>query len=237
MSHEARHPVSHREALARLREGNARFVRGVVGIDALATRARREALADGQSPFAVILSCADSRVPSEMVFDCGLGDLFVVRVAGNVVAPSLVGSIEFATSTFGTELVVVLGHSRCGAVGATIDALTHGTGAPSPNVRDLVDRIAPGIRDCIEHGGASTDVLSRAIRANVRASVHHLRHSSAILESRIADSRLRVVGAEYDLASGVVTFFDGLEDGEVDAAEAEQTGRSELLKVSAPASA
>lgn len=213
-----RHPVAHPQALERLREGNARFVRGVVGLEALATRARRELLAEGQSPFAAILSCADSRVPAEMVFDCGLGDLFVVRVAGNVVAPSLVGSLEFATTTFGTELIVVLGHSKCGAVGAAIDALAHGGGAPSPNVRDLVERIAPGIHDCVAHGGEPERVLARAVTANVRASVHHLRHASRILESRIAEGRLSIVGAEYDLASGVVRFLDGVDSPRVDAA-------------------
>jgi len=153
-----------------------------------------------------------------MVFDCGLGDLFVVRVAGNVVAPSLVGSLEFATTTFGTELIVVLGHSKCGAIGATIDALARGGGAPSPNVRDLVDRIAPGIHDCVVRGGEPEHLLSRAVTANVCASVQKLRHSSPILESRIAEGHLRVVGAEYDLVSGVVRFLDGVDNPEVDAA-------------------
>lgn len=196
-------------ALARLRDGNARFVQNVRSVEALATQAQRAALVDGQSPFAIVLSCSDSRVPSELVFDCGLGDLFVVRVAGNVVAPSIVGSVEFAAATFGTELVVVMGHSGCGAVGATLDALEPGgSGAASPNIRDIVDRIAPAVAELARPGAPRAEVLRAAIRANVRASANHLRHGSRILEQRGAEGRLRVVGAEYSLATGAVDFFD-----------------------------
>jgi carbonic anhydrase len=202
------HPVTAAQALAQLREGNERFVKNLRSVEAISSQTRREALVAGQSPFAIILSCSDSRVPSELVFDCGLGDLFVVRVAGNVVAPSLVGSVEFAAATFGTELVVVMGHSRCGAVGATLDALLNGAGAPSPNVRDIVDRIAPAVTELVKPGIEKDSIMEAAVRANVRASVNHLRHGSRLLEERALAGRLMVVGAEYALESGVVTFFE-----------------------------
>lgn len=205
-THEPLHPVSPLVALERLREGNARFVRELRSLDAFGGRVRREALVAGQSPFAIILSCSDSRAPSELVFDCGLGDLFVVRVAGNVVAPSLVGSIEFAAATFGTRLVVVMGHTHCGAIAATLDVV-QGATPPSPNLRDLVDRIAPAVRS-VPHGAARADVLRDATRANIRSSVDKLRHGSAILEQRVLDGRLVVVGAEYALDTGEVGFFD-----------------------------
>ena len=202
-----RHPVSAREALRRLEEGNRRFVNNVRSIESLASSARRADLVAGQSPFAVVLSCSDSRAPSEHLFDCGLGDLFVVRVAGNVVAPSIVGSVEFACAAFGTELVVVMGHTRCGAVKATVDALTTGTGAPSENVRDIVERIAPSVRPLLAEVSEQTLLLA-ATRANILASANHLRHSSRILEGRLAEGRLLVVGAEYALETGHVDFFD-----------------------------
>lgn len=206
----SRHPVSYTEALERLRAGNARFAQNLRSVASLTTHDRRGELVDGQKPFATVLSCSDSRAPSELVFDCGLGDLFVVRVAGNIVAPSLVGSIEFAAETFGTELVVVMGHSRCGAIAATVDALTRGTSAASENVRDIVERIAPSIIPVVERGGPAKELLAAATRANVRASANHLRHASSIIERRIAEGRLQVVGAEYSLETGVVDFFDVL---------------------------
>jgi carbonic anhydrase len=200
--------IPHREALARLRAGNERFFRNLRSVDALASQAHREGLVAGQAPFAIVLSCSDSRVPAEIVFDCGLGDLFVVRVAGNVVAPSIVGSVEFAAATFGTQLVVVMGHTRCGAVGATIDALHGGPEPHSENIRDIVDRIAPSIAELVHSRPADESTLRAAIRANVRASVNHLRHGSRILEERIAEGRLAVVGAEYELETGKVQIFD-----------------------------
>jgi len=203
----SRHPVQHPEALARMTQGNARFVANVRSLDALASQQRREALVTAQRPYAIVLSCSDSRAPSELIFDCGLGELFVVRVAGNVVAPSIVGSVEFAVDAFGTELVVVMGHTRCGAVGATVDLLRSGTSALSDNVRDIVDRITPGVAELVR-ASAGEDVLGRAIRANVRVSANHLRHGSRVLEERIAAGRLAVVGAEYALETGAVDFFD-----------------------------
>lgn len=201
------------EALGRLREGNRRFVRDVRRWSTLPTRTRRGELVGGQEPFAVVLGCADSRVPAEIVFDQGLGDLFVVRVAGNVVAPSLVGSVEFAADRFGTRLVVVLGHSDCGAVQATLDELEHPTGTRSPNLRSIVDRIRPAVEPLLESGDLRRDreaLMERAVRANVRASVHHLRHGSEILGTLIEEDGLLVVGAEYSLETGAVDFFEGL---------------------------
>jgi carbonic anhydrase len=211
----SRHPVSYTEALERLRAGNARFAHNVLSIDSLGNQSRRELLLAGQEPFACILSCSDSRAPSEMVFDCGLGDLFVVRVAGNVVAPSIVGSVEFAASTFGTELVVVMGHTRCGAIKSTVDTITKGKRSPSSNVQDIVERIMPAVSELVDDGQEATPALMRdAMRANVRASANHLRHGSRLLEKRIVEGRLRVVGAEYELETGLISFFDGVPEPE-----------------------
>ena len=199
------------EALERLREGNRRFATNSLQLEAMLDPARRRALTGGQRPFAIVLGCSDSRVPAEIVFDQGLGDLFVIRVAGNIVAPSQVGSVEFAAHQFGTRLVVVLGHSQCGAVIATVDELTRPTGQPSPNLRSIVDRIRPSVESLrsADPALAGDALVSQAVRANVRASVDHLRHGSAILESLIATSGLLVVGAEYSLDTGLVDFFYG----------------------------
>jgi carbonic anhydrase len=197
------------EALERLREGNTRFMSDLEGTTAPTDETRRRELVDGQEPFAIILGCSDSRVPAEIVFDQGLGDLFVIRVAGNVVAPSQVGSVEFAAERFGTRLVVVLGHSMCGAIAATLEQLERPTESRSPNLRAIVDRIRPAVEGLLEAGLANDrDELARlAVRANIRASVDHLRHGSEILERLIQSDGLLVVGAEYDLASGLVDFF------------------------------
>ena len=199
------------EALARLREGNRRFKAGVRSLGALSGAMRLGDHVEGQSPFAVILGCSDSRVPVEIVFDQGLGDLFVIRVAGNIVAPSQVGSVEFAAERFGARLVVVLGHTRCGAVDATLDELLEPSGRPSHAVGSIVDRIRPSA-EALLAAGVPPDreaLARRVVRANVRVSTNHLRHGSAVLERLIADDGLRVVGAEYALETGVVDFFDG----------------------------
>ncbi len=200
------HPVSAKEALERLREGNARFANNLRSLASLSSQAHRTDLVGGQSPFATVLSCSDSRAPSELIFDCGLGDLFVVRVAGNIVAPSLVGSVEFASATFGTQLVVVMGHTHCGAIKATLEVLRGGT-APSPNLRDIVDRISPAITELVTPDADPAALATSAMRANVRSSVNHLKHGSRLLEERIAAGHLEVVGAEYSLETGVVTFL------------------------------
>jgi carbonic anhydrase len=194
------------EALEKLRRGNARFVAGKRR-PSLASPSRRTQLLERQHPFAIVLGCADSRVPAELVFDCDLGDLFVIRVAGNIVAPSLVGSVEFAAASFDTKLVVVLGHTRCGAIQATLDAVR--LGAPrSPNLRSIIDRIRPAVEELKDAGVPPDELEHRAVRANVRASVAALRAGSPILEQLVAKEGLRIVGAEYDLASGVVDFFE-----------------------------
>lgn len=201
-----------REALARLREGNRRFASDAVPSDADVSQRRRTELATSQEPFAIILGCADSRVPAEIVFDQGLGDLFVVRVAGNIVAPSLVGSVEFAAARFNTRLVVVLGHSQCGAITATLEELRRTRETQSPNLRSIVDRVRPSI-EALLHTDVARDpdaLVRQAVRANIRASANHLRHGSAILEQLIADDGLLVVGAEYSLETGLVDFFDGV---------------------------
>ena len=205
--------ISARDALARLKEGNQRFVSGVRSLDALLSHTRRAELANEQHPFAIVLGCSDSRVPAEVVFDQGLGDLFVIRVAGNIVAPSQVGSVEFAVARFGTPLVVVLGHSQCGAILATIEEL-RSAGSHTPNVRSIVDRIRPSVETLLSIGGSHDlpTIIQQAVRANVRASADHLRHGSALLERFIQENRLHVVGAEYSLETGTVEFFDGVTD-------------------------
>src|SRR5277367_2062075 len=134
------------EALMLLQEGNGRFTSDVSNRDAITGRARRLELAASQAPFAAILGCSDSRVPVEIVFDQGLGDLFVIRVAGNIVAPSLIGSVEFAAEQFGTRLVVVLGHSRCGAIETTLEQLRRPVENQSRNLHSIVDFIRPAVQ-------------------------------------------------------------------------------------------
>jgi len=201
-----------REALERLREGNGRFVSDVPGREILTSPARRNELAAGQEPLAIILGCSDSRVPAEIVFDQGLGDLFVIRVAGNIVAPSQVGSVEFAAERFGTRLVVVLGHSRCGAILATLEELGHPREGQSRNLRSIVDRIRPSVEALLatELRHDADALVREAVRANIRASANHLRHGSEVLEQLIQSDGLLVVGAEYSLETGVVDFFEGV---------------------------
>lgn len=200
-----------REALERLREGNRRFAADFGGQGSIDSRRRK--LVDGQEPFAIVLGCSDSRVPAEMVFDQSLGDLFVIRVAGNIVAPSQVGSIEFAAEQFGTRLVVVLGHSRCGAVLATLEEIQRPTGGKhSRNLRSIVDRIRPAVEGLITPELASDPdrLVEQAVRANIRASADQLKHGSEILEQLIEGDGLVVVAAEYSLKSGIVEFFEGI---------------------------
>ncbi len=204
--------ISAHDALQRLREGNARFASEDTTRDIYTGQARRAELADGQAPFAVILGCSDSRVPVEIVFDQGLGDLFVIRVAGNIVSPSQIGSVEFAAERFGTRLVVVLGHSQCGAITATLESLQQGTQSRAYNVYSIVDRVRPAIEGLLatdlRHDPAA--LVRHAVRANIRASASHLRHGSQLIEQLIHSDGLVVVGAEYDLETGVVDFFDGM---------------------------
>ncbi len=199
-------------ALERLRDGNRRFVSGVRRLDTLVSPTRREEFVAGQKPFAVILGCSDSRVPVEIVFDQGVGDLFVIRVAGNIVAPSQIGSVEFAARQFETRLVVVLGHTHCGAVQATLEDLQRPAERQSRNFLSIVDRIRPGVEALLETDiRHDADTLARqAVRSNVRVSANHLRHGSDLLEEMIRKDGLLVVGGEYSLETGVVEFFDGV---------------------------
>ncbi len=196
------------EALDRLREGNRRFV--TESPDARSMSVRPAETAEGQHPFAIILGCSDSRVPAEIIFDQGLGDLFVIRVAGNMVAPSQIGSVEFAAAEFQTRLVVVLGHSQCGAVIAAVDELQSAAENPSPNLRAIVDFVRPSVERCLADGaGDDRDTLvEKAVQANIRSSVEHLRRGSEMLKQLIADEGLRIVGAEYSLQTGLVEFLD-----------------------------
>ncbi|MGK4004879.1 carbonic anhydrase [Sorangium sp. So ce1036] len=205
--------VSAEHALRRLMEGNRRFVDNTRSEHIAIGPAARAALVEGQRPFAIILSCSDSRVPAEIIFDQGLGDLFVIRVAGNVVAPSLVGSVEFAAAAFGTRLAVVMGHTRCGAIKSTLDGvLGEGEGdVLTDNIRDIVERCRSPVETVVSAAGreCARDTLMReAVRANVRNSCDHLRHGSRLIERLCAEEGMRIVGAEYALETGEVTFLD-----------------------------
>ena len=202
--------VSALEALKQLKAGNARFVRGSEGLDHYLDQTRPKDVKDGQNPFAIVLGCSDSRVPLEIILDQGLGDLFVIRVAGNVVAPSQIGSIEYAAEQFGTRLVVVLGHSECGAVNATLSELKRPAEVQSPNLHSIVERIQPAVESLLaeESGGDPETLLQRAVVANIHRSVEQLRHGSEILEGLVAKGDLLIVGAVYSLETGEVEFFD-----------------------------
>jgi carbonic anhydrase len=205
--------ISAQEALERLREGNRRFVSDIRSDSTVTGQTRRPRdLAAGQEPFAIILGCSDSRVPAEIVFDQGLGDLFVIRVAGNIVAPSQVGSVEFAAERFGTRLVVVLGHSNCGVILATLEELARPSQDQSRNLRSIVDRVRPSVEALLatELKHDRDSLVRQAVRANIRFSADHLRHGSDVLEQLIQRNGLLIVGAEYCLETGVVDFFDGV---------------------------
>ena len=202
--------ISASEGLARLKEGNGRFANDTPSANSVTSHARRQELAAGQEPFAIILGCSDSRVPAEIVFDQGLGDLFVIRVAGNIVAASQVGSVEFAAAQFGTPLVVVLGHSQCGAILATLEQLQEQADHQSENLRSIVECIRPSVEGLLttELRSNPEALVKQAVRANVQASADHLRHGSRVLERLVTDHGLVVVGAEYSLETGIVDFFD-----------------------------
>ena len=204
--------ISAQEAVERLREGNLRFVSDERSSDTFISQSRRRELTSGQEPFAIILGCSDSRVPAEIVFDQGLGDLFVIRVAGNIVAPSQVGSVEFAAERFGTRLVVVLGHSNCGAVLATLEELARPAKEQSRNLRSIVDQIRPSVKALLDTDLKQNDddLVRQAVRANIRVSANNLRHGSEVLEQLIQRDGLLIVAAEYSLETGTVDFFEGV---------------------------
>ena len=201
------------DALARLREGNRRFVERMQDPIPTPTLSptRRQALSQVQRPFAIILGCSDSRVPAELVLGQGFGDLFVIRVAGNIVAPSQIGSVEFAAARFGTRLVVILGHTSCGAIAATVEELQRPNSDQSPGLRAIVDRIRPAVEPLLATplGRDAQALVAHAVRANIRAAADHLRHGSDVLERLIEHDGLLIVGAEYCLETGEVDFFDG----------------------------
>ncbi len=206
--------ITAKEALKVLRDGNARFVSDVRSDDAATGSRRRIEIAAQQFPFAIILGCSDSRVPAEIVFDQGLGDLFVIRVAGKHRRAIQIGSVEFAAERYGTRLVVVLGHSSCGAIIATLEELGRNSREQSPNLRSIVNRVRPSIQPLLSTSLASDPeaLLRHSVRANIRMSADHLRHGSELLEQLIQNAGLLIVGAEYNLETGVVEFFDGLDD-------------------------
>ena len=199
--------ISAQEAINRLKEGNERFVSGSPLLESLANPERRSELAAGQEPFAIILGCSDSRVPSEIVFDFSLGHLFVIRVAGNIVAPSQIGSIEFATERFGTRLVVVLGHQNCGAVSATLNELRQPSEDRSPNLSAIVDRVRPAVEPLMGGDADEAELLQRAVKANIHQSVEQLRAGSDILTGQVRSDGLEIVGARYSLSTGQVEFL------------------------------
>jgi carbonic anhydrase len=202
--------ISALEALVRLREGNHRYAQNVRSVDALMSHSRRDMAS--QSPVAIVIGCSDSRAPAEIVFDQGLGDLFVIRVAGNIVAPSQIGSVEFAAERFGTRLVVVMGHTHCGAIDATLEAIAEPGGAKHGNMQSIVNRVRPAVEALVRTELARDPERLRreAVRANVRASVNHLRHGSEVIEHLAQHDNLLVVGAELDLTTGVVDFFESV---------------------------
>ena len=202
--------ISADESLQRLKDGNQRFVNETRS--GHVAESRRREVAESQNPFAIILGCSDSRVPAEIVFDQGLGDLFVIRVAGNIVAPSQIGSVEFGVARFGVKLVVVMGHSKCGAITATIEEISRRSEEQSRNLRSIVDRVRPSVETLMatELRHDHDALVAAAVRANVRVSSNQLRHGSQMIEQMIQNEGLRVVGAEYSLESGVVEFFDTL---------------------------
>jgi len=196
-------------ALQKLVEGNQRYIEGTADGAELTITTRRQDISDGQNPFAVILGCSDSRVPPELVFNRGLGDLFVIRVAGNIVAPSQIGSVEFACQHFGTQLVVVLGHSHCGAIKATVNALMGDPDQLSPNVASIIDRVTPAVHPIVKHNQFvdKDDLIHQAMRANVEQSVNGLQMRSRILRGMVDKGQIKIVGAEYSIETGIVDFY------------------------------
>jgi len=196
-------------ALQKLMEGNKRYVAATENGSELTMTAKRQDVCKGQKPFAVILGCSDSRVPAELVFHQGLGDLFVIRVAGNIVAPSQIGSVEFACQQFGTQLVVVLGHTHCGAISATVDALLGDPDTLSPNLASIVDRVTPAVHPVVmrEQNTNRDDLVQCAMRANIEQSVQGLQMRSRILRGMVEKEQLKIVGAEYSIETGVVDFY------------------------------
>ena len=202
--------IAPEDALQRLQEGNARFVSGDIASGSQHYRVSREQIVAAQEPFAIVVGCSDSRVPVEIVFDQGLGDLFVIRIAGNVVSKTQLGSIEFAALEYGTRLVVVLGHTGCGAMAAAAATVQGGKDPGSDNLRLLVEQVRPAVMRAVDVDGdvASAAFADRVGRENVRHSVEVIQTGSGVIRRLVEDDGLLVVGAEYSLATGSVAFFD-----------------------------
>ena len=206
-------PITPLEAFHLLQSGNQRFINNLKLHQDLLEQVNETK--EGQYPFAIVLSCMDSRISNTLIFDQGLGDLFVIRIAGNVVAASQIGSVEFAAERYSAPLVVVLGHSQCGAVQATLEEVMRPTQQQSPHLRSIVERVRPSVESLLATNLRDDPhaLIGHAVRANVRVSANQLRNGSQILEQRIQQGRLLVVGAEYSLETGEVDFFDGLPAG------------------------
>ncbi len=207
MTTEPARPNNAEDALRWLMEGNRRFVAGAPRAEQDMDALRRD-LEGAQHPFAIILGCSDSRVPAEIVFDQGLGDLFVIRVAGNIVASSQIGSVEYAAARLGAPLLVVLGHSHCGVIEATVAGLRSEPGLRSVHLSNITDQVAPEVEPLLDmYPENEPALLAAATRTNVLASMQRLREGSSILRDLVDRGRFRIVGAQYYLDSGVVDFF------------------------------
>lgn len=198
------------QALQYLKDGNRDFVDHINTSDTLPGLPPSAELIQNQQPFAVIVSCSDSRAPAEILFNQGIGDLFVIRIAGNILSPSLIGSVEFAAAKLGTRLVVVMGHTQCGAVAATLDALEQPDDTQSPNLQSIVDGVRPSVEPLLKtdlrHDRCA--LAAAAVRANVEQSVQGLAQNSELLQNLIDSDGLKIVGAEYSVETGQVEFFD-----------------------------
>ncbi len=201
--------LDYNKVLEELAQGNKRFLEGKSVKCIHSSLQKMKTYADtGQIPKAIVLSCSDSRAPAEIIFDQDIGDLFVIRVAGNVIAPSLVGSVEFAASMFGTSLIIVMGHTKCGAVEATLEYINNPKILASENIHDIVYRIKPHIHHICNINTLNEDEkLNLAIRVNIEASVNQLSHSSSIIEQLVLDKKIKIIGALLDLSSGQVQFL------------------------------
>lgn len=193
-----------------LKAGNQRFLSGTsTQTSQSSLKKLKEFASKGQFPKAIVLCCSDSRAPVEMIFDQDIGDLFVIRVAGNIIAPSLVGSIEFAASLYGTNVVLVMGHTQCGAVTATLNHIENPQTISSENIHDIVSRIKPHIFTISQMHEISHDhKLELAVEANVLASVSQLSHSSRLIEALVDEGSMKILGAVLDLNSGKVEFLE-----------------------------
>ena len=201
---------SHNLVLKELKAGNKRFLAGKsVQSSKSSLKKLQDFAKTGQAPKATVLCCSDSRAPVEMIFDQDIGDLFVIRVAGNIVAPSLVGSVEFAANRFKTHLVLVMGHTQCGAITATLDHIENAQAISSENIYDLVSRIKPHILPIAQMKKITrAEKMERAVEANVRASVNQLSHSSRLIESLVQKKEMKIIGAVLNLSTGEVDFLD-----------------------------